>query len=213
VPKVSVFYLEIRLQTCTFAPHLLKTSIFMKRLEIIGFKRASLGKKDAQALRLEASVPCVLYGGESQIHFHVPMILFRELVYTPEAHIVDMNIEGDIYECMLQDIQFHPVNELILHADFLLLHKDKLVKMQIPTQIVGVSPGVQQGGKLVMKSKKLLVRALPANLPDQITVDITGLELGKSIKVKDLTIEGFEILDAPNNAILSIEVPRGLKGK
>jgi len=185
----------------------------MKRLEIIGFKRASLGKKDAQALRLEASVPCVLYGGESQIHFHVPMILFRELVYTPEAHIVDMNIEGDIYECMLQDIQFHPVNELILHADFLLLHKDKLVKMQIPTQIVGVSPGVQQGGKLVMKSKKLLVRALPANLPDQITVDITGLELGKSIKVKDLTIEGFEILDAPNNAILSIEVPRGLKGK
>ena len=185
----------------------------MKKLEIIGFKRANLGKKESQKLRLEASVPCVLYGGESQVHFHVPMILFRELVYTPEAHLVELNIEGDIYEAMLQDIQFHPVNELILHADFLLVHADKPVKMAIPTHVIGVSPGVQLGGKLVLKAKKLTVRALPANLPDRITVDITGLELGKSIKVKEIKSEGYEILDAPNNAVLGIEIPRGLKGK
>jgi large subunit ribosomal protein L25 len=185
----------------------------MKKLEIIGFKRANLGKKDAQQLRLEASVPCVLYGGKEVAHFHVPMILFRELVYTPEAHIVILNIEGEIREAMLQDIQFHPVNEMILHADFLELHDDRPVKIAVPTKVTGVSTGVQQGGRLVLKAKKMTVRALPANLPDSITVDITGLELGKSIKVKDLTVEGFEIMDAPNNAVLSIEVPRGLKGK
>ncbi len=185
----------------------------MKSLEIIGFQRAILGKKESKRLRLEASVPCVLYGGETQIHFHVPMILFRELVYTPEAHLVDLNVEGDLYTCMLQDIQFHPVNEMILHADFLLIHSDKLVKMAVPTRVIGTSPGVQLGGKLVMKAKKLQVLALPANLPDHITVDITGLELGKSIKVKDIKAEGYEILDALNNAVLSIEIPRGLKGK
>jgi large subunit ribosomal protein L25 len=87
------------------------------------------------------------------------------------------------------------------------------VKIAVPTKVTGVSTGVQQGGRLVLKAKKMTVRALPANLPDSITVDITGLELGKSIKVKDLTVEGFEIIDAPNNAVLSIEVPRGLKGK
>jgi large subunit ribosomal protein L25 len=114
---------------------------------------------------------------------------------------------------MLQDMQFHPVNEMILHADFLELREDRPVKMAVPTHVIGTSPGVQQGGRLVLKAKKMTVRAIPSNLPDKITVDITGLELGRSIKIKDVKAEGFEILDAPNNAVLSIEIPRGLKGK
>lgn len=185
----------------------------MKAVEIIGFKRANLGKKDAKSLREEANVPCVLYGGENQVHFYSPMILFRELVYTPEAHIVKLNIEGDEYDCILQDIQFHPVNEMILHADFLLLHQDKPVKMDVPVKFVGNSPGVQQGGKLVVKMKKAKIKALPKDLPDAITVDISDLALGKTVKVKDIKVEGFEILSSINNPVASIEIPRGLRGK
>jgi large subunit ribosomal protein L25 len=185
----------------------------MKKVEIVGYKRANLGKKDAKQLREEALVPCVMYGGEEQIHFQVPMILFRDLVYTPEAHLVDLNIEGDVYECMLQDIQFHPVNEMILHADFLKLHQDKPVKMDIPLKIIGNSPGVQQGGKLVTKVKKIKVKALPQNLPDYIILDITGLELGKTLKVRDIKPENFEILMPLSNPVASVEIPRGLRGK
>jgi large subunit ribosomal protein L25 len=185
----------------------------MKSVEILGFKREKTGKKNAKALRLDAQVPCVLYGGESEVHFHSPMIFFRDLVYTPNAHTVDLNIEGDEYKAILQDIQFHPVSEMILHADFLLLKEDKPVKVAVPVKFTGTAPGVQQGGKLVVKTKKLTIKALPKNLPDFITVDISGMELGKSIKVKDLMTEGFEILDAPSNPIVSIEIPRGLRGK
>ena len=185
----------------------------MKKLEIIGYKRANLGKKSSSDLRHEACVPCVLYGEGDQVHFYTHMILFRELVYTPEAHLVTLNIEGDLHECMLKDIQFHPVNEMILHADFLRLNENKPVKMGIPTKVSGVSTGIQQGGKLVLKAKKLMVKALPANLPEFIPVDITGLELGKSVKVKDIKVEAYEILSSPSNPVASIEIPRGLKGK
>jgi len=185
----------------------------MKTIEIIGYHRANLGKKDSKSLRESANVPCVLYGGDKQVHFHSPMILFRDLVYTPEAHIVLLNVEGDEYRCILQDIQFHPVNEMILHADFLLLQDDKPVKMDIPLKFVGVSPGVQQGGKLVAKIKRMKVRALPKDLPEYITVDITGLELGKSVKVKDIKLENYEIFSNPANPVATVEVPRALKGK
>ncbi|MCU0445924.1 MAG: 50S ribosomal protein L25/general stress protein Ctc [Microscillaceae bacterium] len=185
----------------------------MKSVEIIGFKRANLGKKDAKSLREEANVPCVLYGGKEQIHFSVPMILFRELVYTPDAHIVKLNIEGDEYDCIMQDIQFHPLSEIILHVDFLLLDENKPVKMDVPVRFFGNSPGVQQGGKLVVKLKKAKIKALPKHLPDSIQIDISGLALGKTIKVKDIQVEGFEILNAGNIPIASIEIPRGLRGK
>ncbi|TAE69197.1 MAG: 50S ribosomal protein L25/general stress protein Ctc [Bacteroidetes bacterium] len=185
----------------------------MKSVEILGFKREVVGKKYSRRLREEASVPCVLYGGETEIHFHSPMILFRDLIYTPEAHTVLLNIEGDEYNAILQDIQYHPVSEMILHADFLLLKDDKPVKIAVPVVFKGNSPGVQQGGRLVVKIKKIMIKALPKNLPDNVVADISKLELGKSIKVKDLTVEGFEILDSAANPVASVEVPRGLKGK
>ena len=138
----------------------------MKTQEIIGFKRANLGKAMVKELRAQSQVPCVLYGGQEQIHFSVPMILFRDLVYTPEAHIVDLNVEGDHYRCILQDAQFHPVNELILHADFLLLQEDKEVKIDVPVKFVGNAPGVQKGGKLTTKLRKIKIKSLPKHLPD-----------------------------------------------
>lgn len=185
----------------------------MKNVEIIGYKRANLGKKESKDLRLEGNVPCVLYGGKEQVHFHSPMILFRDLVYTGDAHMVDLNIEGDKYSCILQDIQFHPVSEVILHADFLQMFDDKEVKMDIPVKFEGTAPGVIAGGKLISKLRKISVKALPANMPDFIPVDISKLALGKSVKVSEIKPENYEILNNPANTIATVEVPRALRGK
>ena len=185
----------------------------MKSLEIVGFKRANLGKKDAKALRLDSYVPCVLYGGTEQVHFSAPAILFRELLYTPEVHIVDLNVEGTTYRAIVQDAQFHPVNEMLLHVDFLELQEGTEVKMEVPVQFVGVSPGVQQGGKLVTKLRKVKVRALPENLPDSVQVDISDLELGKSIKVNKVVPQNYTILTNPLAPIATVTIPRALKGQ
>jgi large subunit ribosomal protein L25 len=183
----------------------------MKSVEIIGFKRANLGKADSKALRLESNVPCVLYGGAEQVHFYVPAILFRDLVYTPNAHTVELNIEGKISQAILQDIQFHPVNDMILHADFLVLDPAKEVKMNVPVKVEGTSVGVQKGGKLTVKLRKLTVKALPAALPDFVTVDVTSLDLGKTIKVGQIPAGGYAILNAASTPVISIEIPRALK--
>ncbi|MCI1189567.1 50S ribosomal protein L25/general stress protein Ctc [Hymenobacter sp. DH14] len=185
----------------------------MKSLEIVGFKRANLGKTDAKALRLDAQVPCVLYGGQETVHFSVPAILFRELLYTPEAHIVDLNVEGTLYRAIVQDAQFHPVNEMLLHVDFLELQDGKEVKMEIPVKYVGVSPGVLAGGKLVSKLRKVKVRATAENLPDFVEVNISGMELGKSIKVGAVEPKGYTILTNPAAPIATITIPRALKGE
>ena len=185
----------------------------MKSLEIVGFKRANLGKTDAKALRLDAQVPCVLYGGSDSVHFSVPAILFRELLYTPEAHIVDLNIEGDVRRAIVQEAQFHPVNEMLLHVDFLELQAGKEVKMDIPVKYVGVSPGVLAGGKLASKLRKVKVRATPENLPDYVELDISTLELGKSIKVGAAKANNFTILTNPQAPVATVTVPRALKSE
>jgi len=185
----------------------------MKSLEIVGFKRANLGKKEAKQLRLDSYVPCVLYGGKEQVHFSAPAILFRELLYTPEVHIVDLNVEGTTYRAIVQDSQFHPVNEMLLHVDFLELQDGKEVKMDVPVQFVGTSPGVQQGGKLVTKLRKVKVKALPENLPDSVQVDISDLELGKSIKVNKVVPQNYTILTNPLAPIATVTIPRALKGQ
>lgn len=185
----------------------------MKTVEVIGFKRANLGKSEAQKLRLQGMAPCVLYGGQEQVHFYAPMILFRDVVYTPEACFVKLNIEGQTFDAILQDIDFHPVNEMIMHADFLLLQQDKPVKMDIPVRFTGNSVGVAKGGKLVAKQRKLKVRALPANMPDFITVDVAHLDLGKTVKVGAISQDQFAILNSPNVPVVSIEIPRALRGK
>jgi large subunit ribosomal protein L25 len=185
----------------------------MKTVEIIGYKRANLGKKEAKRLRAEAMVPAVLYGGDEQVHFYAPMILFRPLVFTAEAHFVNINIEGDEYQAILQDVSFHPVSEIILHADFLQLHKGKNIKMNIPVHLEGTAPGVTKGGALIHKRRSLLVKALPKNMPEHITLDISELDFGKSIKVESVSVENCEILDTPQASIAVVEIPRALRGK
>ena len=180
----------------------------METIEIIGYKRANLGKKESKKLREDGNVPCVIYGGKNQIHFYAPMILFRDLVYTPGANFVKLNIEGEEKDAILQDIQFHPVSEIILHADFLELDDNKKVKMEIPVKAIGNSPGVQQGGKILMRIRKLSVMAYPKDMPSFIEVDISELELGKSIKVEDLLNEQYDILNSPLVSVVSVNIPR-----
>lgn len=185
----------------------------MKTVEIIGYKRANLGKKEAKRLRNEGYVPCVVYGGKEQTHFYAPMILFKELVYTPDVHFVEVNVEGEIHQCILQDIQFHPVNEIILHADFLEFQEGKEVKMDIPIRIQGTAPGVIKGGKLYYKLRHLTVKALPENVPQYIDVDVSKLQLGKAVKIGDLKPDNYQILLDDIKSIVSVEVPRALRGK
>ncbi|MGY6557990.1 MAG: 50S ribosomal protein L25/general stress protein Ctc [Nitritalea sp.] len=187
----------------------------MKSLEIIGFKRANLDSATLKELREDGQVPSVVYGPgiEEQIHFYAPAILFRPLVYTPDVHLVELNIEGQKIKALLKDTQFHPVSEVLLHADFLAFSEDRPVKMEIPVNIVGNSPGIQKGGKLEIKARTLKVKGLASALPDKINVDISHLDLGKSVKVSELSVEGFEILTSPNVSIATIGIPRALRGK
>ncbi len=185
----------------------------MKTVEIIGYKRANLGKSESKKLRAEGNVPCVLYGGEEQIHFYAPMILFRELVYTDRAHFVHLNIEGEEYEAILQDIQFHPVSEVILHVDFLQLFAGKPIKMDIPVHFEGTSPGVTKGGTLIKKRRYLKIKALPKNMPEFIEVRLESLDFGRSIKVEEIEENNFEILDPKIASVAVVEIPRALRGK
>ncbi len=185
----------------------------MKTVEIIGYKRANLGKADAKRLRVDGNVPCVIYGGDEQVHFSAPMILFRELVYTDEAHFVKLNIEGQEYQAILQDIQFHPVSEVILHADFLQIFEGKTVKMEIPVHFEGTSPGVTKGGTLIKKRRYLSILALPKDMPEYISVDLSKLDFGRAIKVGEIEAKDFEILDTPIASVAVVEVPRALRGK
>jgi large subunit ribosomal protein L25 len=183
----------------------------MKTVEIIGYKRANLGKADAQKLRDEGLVPCVLYGGDQQVHFHSPMILFRDLVYTNEAHFVHVNVEGEESKAILQEVQFHPVSEIILHADFLKISDDRKVKMSIPVRLVGQAPGVSKGGQLVRKRAALKVAGFPKDMPDHIDVNVGELDFHHAVKVADMKFPGLEFLDPKQATIATVEIPRAAK--
>ena len=187
----------------------------MKTLEIIGFKRANLDSASLTELREAGNVPCVVYGPgiPEQVHFYSPIILFRDLIYTPEVHLVELNIEGRIIKAILKEAQFHPVSEMILHADFVAYSEDKTIKFEIPVKVSGSSPGIAKGGKLEMKTRALKVKGFAKDLPDFIEVNISSLDLGKSFKVEDLSVEGFDILTSPNVSIVTIGIPRALRGK
>ena len=185
----------------------------MKAIEIIGYKRANLGKSNSKKLRDEGMVPCVVYGGEEQIHFYAPAILFRELVYTSEAHFVKLNIEGQEVDAIMQDIHFPPVSEMILHVDFFQWFTGTPIKMDIPVHLTGKSPGVIGGGTLILKRRMLSIKSLPKNMPEHIDVNIDALDFGKAVKVQDVPTQDFEILDTPQASIAVVEIPRALRGK
>ena len=182
----------------------------MKSITIKGSKRESVGKVATKALRNADKVPCVLYGGENPLHFSANELDFSKLVYTPSAHTVVLDIEGDQkINAILQDIQFHPVSDKILHVDFYQLFDDKEVSMDIPVTIEGSAPGVMlDGGTLVVSKRKLKVKALPNNLPDFITVDISELRLGGKISVIDLEADAFTILHPDNTVVCKVRTSR-----
>lgn len=183
----------------------------MKTIEIIGYKRANLGKVGAQRAREEGNVPCVLYGGGEQVHFVAPMILFRELVYTNDAHFVHLNIEGDEFQAILQDVQFHPVSEIILHADFLQISEERKIKMDIPVRLLGQAAGVSKGGTLVRKKASLKVQGFPKDMPEHIDVDVSSLDFHHAIKVMDMKVPNLVFLDPKRSPIAVVEVPRAAK--
>lgn len=187
----------------------------MKTLEIIGFKRANLDSANLSEIRDSGNVPCVVYGPgiEEQIHFYSPAILFKDLIYTPDVHLVLLNIEGTEIKAVLKDAQFHPVSEVLLHADFLAYTSDSPIKFEIPVKVEGRSPGIAKGGKLEMKTRLIKVKGIAENLPDYITIDISKLDLGKSFKVNQIEAQGFEILTSPSVSIVTVGIPRALRGK
>lgn len=182
----------------------------MKTVSISGSLRENVGKKDAKKQRSNELVPCALYGGKEQYLFTAHVDSFKELIYSPVVYTVKIDIAGKEINAILQDIQYHPVTDNILHVDFLELFPDKYVTIEVPVKTIGTSIGILNGGKLQIKIRKLKVKALPANLPDKIDVDITKLEIGQSAKVGDIKLEGVEILNATNSVVVTINTTRAV---
>lgn len=181
----------------------------MKSITIKGSERESVGKKATKALRNAGKVPCVLYGGDKPLHFSAEEMEFRDLVYTPNAYTAVIELEnGQKLDAVLQDIQFHPVTDSILHVDFYQLFKDKEVTMDIPVRLIGNSPGVRNGGRLMFRKRKLTIKALPDNLPDFFDVDISKLRIGGHIDVSSLLSDDFKILHPESTAIVQVKTSR-----
>ena len=180
----------------------------MKSITIQGTKRESVGKKSTQALRDAELVPCVVYGGEQPINFSTAEKSFKNLVYTPEAHTVVIELEGKKIEAVLQDIQFHPITDKILHVDFYQLSADKRVVMEVPVRITGRAKGVVAGGALRQSFRKLRLKAIPANLPDEIVVDVTPLKIGNKLYVGDIKNASYTFLHPDNAVIVAVKMSR-----
>ncbi|TDU43237.1 LSU ribosomal protein L25P [Gelidibacter sediminis] len=181
----------------------------MKSITINGSQRESVGKKSTKALRNAGQVPCVLYGGDKPVHFSAPELAFSKLVYTPNAHTVVIAIEnGSSFNAIMQDIQFHPVTDRILHIDFYQLFDDKEIAMDIPVHIIGTSKGVLNGGVLRRNQRKLRVKALPANLPDFIEADITPLKIGGKLYITSLENPDYKFLHPDNTVVCQVRRSR-----
>ena len=168
-----------------------------------------MGKVSTKALRNAGKVPCVLYGGEKPMHFSADELAFKNLVYTPNAYTAVIELEGgESFKAVLQDIQFHPVTDKILHIDFYQLFEDKPVTMNIPVRLEGNSPGVRNGGRLLFRKRKLSIKALPDLLPDEITIDISKLRIGGTIAVETLLNNDFTILHPESTAVVQVKASR-----
>jgi len=180
----------------------------MKSITIKGSERESVGKAATRTVRNAGMVPCVLYGGDQPVHFTAEEIAFKNLVYTPNVHTVVIDLAGTSYNAILQDIQFHPVNDKILHIDFYQLHDDKEITMDVPVKITGTSPGVLGGGVLRVNQRKLKVRALPANLPDFVEANISELEMGNKLYITKLEQKNFKLLQPENTVVAQVRISR-----
>jgi large subunit ribosomal protein L25 len=183
----------------------------MKTLVVKGQKREALGKKDAKSLRSQELVPAVLYGAGEPVHFSVPFSEMRQVVYSPGVFLIDLDIAGTVYHAMMQDIQWHAVEEQILHIDFLKIEEGKKIKIDVPVKVKGLAKGIKAGGKLKTNLRRLKVKALAKDLPDNIEIDVTKLAIGQSIKVGDLSLKNIELLDKKSNVVVAVTITRAAR--
>ena len=182
----------------------------MKTLAISAKLRNGTGKTNSKALRNQGNVPCVLYGGEKQVCFYAHENDFRNLVYTPDVFIVELDIEGEKFRVVMQDLQFHPVTDKLLHLDFLQIFDDKEITMTIPVHLEGMSIGIRNGGVLSFRRRKIITRAIPGNLPDYIEINIADLDIGHSVFIKDLRVDEYTFLAADNAVVVGVRTAREL---
>ena len=180
----------------------------MKSITIKGSERENVGKKATKAVRDAGMVPCVIYGGNQPVHFVADERAFKDLVYTPNAHTVVVELNGASTNVIMQDIQFHPVSDRILHIDFFQLSDDKEIVMEVPVKITGTSPGVLLGGVLRLNQRRLKVKALPKNLPDFIEASISELEMGNKLYVTKLPTNNFKLMHPDNTVVCQVKISR-----
>ncbi|HLY72169.1 MAG TPA: 50S ribosomal protein L25 [Puia sp.] len=183
----------------------------MKTITIEGQLRTEHGKAAARQIRSEEKVPGVIYGGAKEINFSAPVTAFKNLVYTPDFQLAEVNIEGKTYNCIMKDLQFDKVTDDLIHIDLLELVEDKKMIATIPLKFVGTAEGVKEGGKLILKMKALKVKTYPKYLQENIKVDITNLRLNGNIRVEDVKVEHYEILNSPRIPVASVVLTRELK--
>ncbi|MBR1631949.1 MAG: 50S ribosomal protein L25/general stress protein Ctc [Paludibacteraceae bacterium] len=180
----------------------------MKTFELKGTKRAALGKKATKADRAAGNIPCVLYGNGQNIDFTVTTEDVRKLVYTPETYLVNLDIDGEQHLAVVQETQWAPVKELLFHIDFLAVTADKPVQVSLPVYLTGHAAGVKAGGKLVQNARKLKVKGLYTNIPENITVDVTTLGLGKRYQVEDIKIENLQMMNPKDMLVAQVRATR-----
>ncbi|MFZ4672528.1 MAG: 50S ribosomal protein L25/general stress protein Ctc [Flavobacterium sp.] len=180
----------------------------MKSITIKGSERESVGKKATKALRDAGMVPCVIYGGSQPVHFAADERAFKSLVYTPNAHTVVVDLEGKSANVILQDIQFDPVSDKILHIDFFQLNDNKEIMMEVPVKVVGTSPGVLLGGDLRLNQRRLKVKALPKNLPDFVEANISELQMGNKLYITKLETKNFKLMHPDNTVVAQVKISR-----
>jgi len=181
----------------------------MKRVSMSGSLRENVGKKDAKKQRAEGKVVCVLYGGEEQIHFTVENNDFNKIIFSPDIYVVDIDIDGKSYSAILQDVQYHPVTDRTLHADFLQLMDGKPVVINLPVKLIGAAPGVIKGGILNKKLRNIPVKGLVNDMPDRITVDISKLNIGDTIQIRDVDFGGLECQLKDSLLVVGVKTARG----
>jgi large subunit ribosomal protein L25 len=180
----------------------------MKSITIKGSERESVGKVATKALRNAGMVPCVIYGGDQPVHFAAEVKAFKTLVYTPNAHTVVIELGSNTYNAVLQDSQFHPVSDAILHIDFFQLSDDKEIIMEVPVKVTGTSPGVLLGGVLNLNQRRLRVKALPKNLPDFVEANISELQMGNKLYVTKLEAKNFKLMHPDNTVVCQVKISR-----
>ena len=180
----------------------------MKTIEIKGTLRSETGKKSSKKIRRDGNVPCVMYGKDKNVHFHAHENSFKNLIYTPDAHLVKVDIEGTGHQAILQDVQFHPVTDRILHVDFMEVVENKPIIIHLPILVTGDSAGVKAGGKLRIKKRTLKVRGFAKHIPEHLEIDITNVKIHQSVKVGELSFSNIELLDPKITTVLSVATSR-----